>query len=386
VPGQAKHSVLHAVRWFGLPSETFVRDAIAQTGARGWEPWVCTLALKGEHEFPTERILLPKRPSPLADRLRKRLSPPGRRASLSSSLDFLRMTERSQPDLVHAHFGWAGLDVRRGVTRLGLPWIVSLHGTDVTVEAQRHPERYRAMLEAADRVTVGSNFLRARLESLGLRRRLDVIPPGVDLDRFPFQAPRRLPGDLRLLFVGRLTDGKGAHTLLRALASVRGEEPTASLSLIGDGPLRASLEATACDLGLEGSIGFLGYREPDEVSAALRSADILVMPSESLPNGQAEGSGVVPKEAFASGAQVVATHVGGIGETFPPELRHELVPERQPAMLAHQILSIWRHRRDWAVRAELGRRWVESRFDWAVVGKQLAGIYESMLEQRRPSR
>jgi glycosyltransferase involved in cell wall biosynthesis len=241
------------------------------------------------------------------------------------------------------------------------------------------------MLEAADRVTVGSEFLRGRLESLGVRRRIDVVPPGVDLDRFPFQGPRARTADLRLLFVGRLIDGKGTHTLLRALAAVRAEAQNASLCFIGDGPLRTSLETEASDLGVRGSVSFLGYREPGEVGAALRATDILVMPSESLPNGQAEGSGVVPKEAFASGTQVVATQVGGIGETFPPELRSELVPERQPRMLARQILSSWRRREDWTARAELGRRWVEARFDWAVAGERLAGIYQATLELRRQS-
>ena len=109
---------------------------------------------------------------------------------------------------------------------------------------------------------------------------------------------------MRLLNVAALAEKKGHRFLLEALA----ELPDATLEIVGDGELRADLEARVRELGLEDRVAFLGERPKHEVARLMREARLFVLPSlaENLP--------VVLIEAMASGLPSVATRVGGVPE------------------------------------------------------------------------
>jgi glycosyltransferase involved in cell wall biosynthesis len=210
------------------------------------------------------------------------------------------------------------------------------------------------------------------------------VPSGVRLAEVPFSGgpmPGRVP---RLLFVGRLVPVKGADVLLAALARLKGSGMDAELQLIGDGPDRAQLESSARSLGIAARVSFLGTRSHDHVRRALQTADIVVVPSRAMPNGQAEGSPVVTKEAQAIGVPLVAASVGGIPETVPPELRHELVPPDRPDLLAARIARLWAERSDWPARVRAQRAWIASEFAWESIAGRLSSIYEEVVARRRP--
>jgi glycosyltransferase involved in cell wall biosynthesis len=206
------------------------------------------------------------------------------------------------------------------------------------------------------------------------------VPAGVQLLDFPFRRPDCEREHARLLFVGRQVPVKGLDVLLRALALVRAETPSAQLDVIGDGPRRREHEALARTLGVSDGVRFLGSRSSADVADALRAADLLVVPSRTTPDGQREGSPVITKEALAVGVPIVATRSGGISETIPPAQRSELVPEEDPGALAAGILARLADRSDWEDRALSGRAWVEQEFDWRVLGRRLANVYAAALE------
>src|SRR4029077_5841450 len=106
--------------------------------------------------------------------------------------------------------------------------------------------------------------------------------------------------------VGRLVEVKQQAVLIRAFAQVAATFPAARMVLVGDGPLRAELEATALSLGLSGAVLFAGYQpRPERFLAAM---DVFVLPS------RAEAMPLVIPEAWAAGLPVVASRVGGIPE------------------------------------------------------------------------
>lgn len=111
-----------------------------------------------------------------------------------------------------------------------------------------------------------------------------------------------------VLFVGRLDAVKGVPLLLMAFAEVRIRHPDARLTVVGDGPAKAALEAQAAALGVYDAITFTGFRAQAEVAAMMAKANILVLPSF------AEGVPVVLMEAMASHVPVIASQVGGVPE------------------------------------------------------------------------
>jgi glycosyltransferase involved in cell wall biosynthesis len=381
--------VLHAVHRFGLPSETFIRDAILELNRVGWTQWVVTNAVEDERgAVPAARIVVPPATRPLVDRVGRRLTAGQGRDPVRETTAgyYLAALSRMPSGLLHAHFGWTAADCVLAARKLSLPFLVSFHGTDLTVLA-RDPawmRYYAALLARADGVTVVSRFLEARLRGLGYEGRIDLIPSGVRLSAFPLREARR-PGDApSLLFVGRVVPGKGVDVLLAALRRVRDGGLSATLRVIGDGPLRADLEAAARSQGIADAVWFLGSRSHAEVRDELTRADIVVVPSQVMPGGLEEGSSVVSKEAQAIGVPVVATSVGGIPETLPPELRHDLVASGGDEALANGIVHSWDTREHWPERIRLQRDWIAAEFAWENVARKLSGVYERVLTQRPP--
>lgn len=379
--------VAHVVRRYGVASQTFVADAVGELDRLGWEAWVLTRALENRDWFPfpsDERILLGARP-PLSRRVLNRAllrSPAERRAErLRPALAAV------DPALVHAHFGWAGVDALPAARRLGLPLLVSFHGTDLTVYAhtERGRREYGPLLAGADAVTVVSRFLEGRVRALGYQGTVHIVPAGVRLDEIPFRAPPPAGRVTRLLFVGRHVPVKGLDVLLRALPAVFARRAGLVLDVIGDGPLRARHEALAANLGIAGRVTFHGAQPRARVLAALHDASALVVPSRTPADGAAEGLGRAALEALAAGRPVVATANGGTPETLPPAQRGELVPENDPGALAAAIESLLDRRGEWQRRARVGREWVESEFDNRRLALRTAALYEGLARDLPPS-
>jgi glycosyltransferase involved in cell wall biosynthesis len=290
---------------------------------------------------------------------------------------------RAEPDVLHVHFGWMGAEI--GPTPVQCPVIVSFHGSDVTAWPHRDPRHlalYRQLFSEITYATASSRFIEERLRGLGYRGPLEVLPPGVRLEDFPFREPDVSRSEVRLLFVGRQVACKGLDVLLRALPEVPAARAV-TLDVIGDGAERKANERLARELGVDRRVRFHGARPRKAVVAAMAAADVLVVPSRVTRAGEAEGSPVAPKEALAVGVPVVATEVGGLPEVVPPEHRHELVRPDEPGALAAQIGELLADRPNWSHRARVGRGFVEDMFDWAQLGARTARMYEDVSDVSR---
>jgi colanic acid/amylovoran biosynthesis glycosyltransferase len=382
--------VLHVASWFGALSETFVPETIVQTERLGWRAALATRAVENRELFPDPpdpRILL------------GRVTPPrGRLRELVYGTDYgtaeWAVPAALVPEVIHAHFGWSALDALPLARSLGRPLVVTFHGTDATVyplprrrlrpltRALGLVHRYEHLWPSVTRVVVVSRFVEDKVRELGFTGPVDVVPAGVPLEAFPFREADPDPGSLRLLVVARQEPVKGVDVLMRALPAVLARHPALSVQIIGEGPVRAANERLAGELGLAGQVTFRGGLPRGEVHRALESAHVLVHCSRTMPNGQAEGSPVITKEALATGLQVVATDTGGTAETLPERLRDEVVPEEDPAALARALLEIVDRRAEWPARAAAGREWVERRFAWDALARELAETYRRASEGR----
>lgn len=257
---------------------------------------------------------------------------------------------------VHAHFAHEPALVAMRLARLaGTPYSVTAHAHDIYLKSRNLQEKIRRSAF----VTAGSDYTLADVRKAAGRRhagQVHKVVMGVDPERFRRTSP--YPGGRMVVAVGRLVRKKGFRHLLEAAALLRGDRALDRLVILGDGPQGAKLRARASELGLDGTVEWLGARPHDEVRELLEAADVLAMPCVVLPDGDRDGSPTVVKEALAMEVPVVASDEVGL-----PELVHEqwgrVVPSRDPAALAEALSDVLdRPREERVAMGRAGREWM----------------------------
>jgi N-acetyl-alpha-D-glucosaminyl L-malate synthase BshA len=195
-----------------------------------------------------------------------------------------------------------------------LPFITTLHGTDITlvgVDPSYFPIT-KFSIERSNGISAVSDYLRERtVEVFGVANEIRVIKNFVNCDRYkPDEekagAAEYAPGGEKLLLhLSNFRPVKRALDCVRILAEVRKSTP-AHLLMAGDGPDRGPAEHLARELKVEKHVSFLGKQ--NHVERLIPLAHVLLMPSE------LESFGLVALEAMACGVVPVATNVGGVAE------------------------------------------------------------------------
>ena len=277
---------------------------------------------------------------------------------------------------LHNHFSNSSCSVAMLASELGgFTFSFTMHGP-----AEFFEPKYWRLDEKISRalfVCCISNFCRSQgmiFCSPQKWERLHVIHCGVDPSLFT--RVRHANQGKGLLFVGRLAAVKGLPVLFEAIAQLRNDRPDILLTIAGDGPDRASLESTACSLGIAENLRFLGYQSQTQVRQLLAETDVFVMSSF------AEGVPVVLMEAMAAGVPVVATRIAGVPELVEDGVSGFLVPPGDAQSLAERISALLedddlRNRFGKAGRAE-----VEAEFNIDLEARRLCRILTGALEGR----
>jgi teichuronic acid biosynthesis glycosyltransferase TuaC len=224
---------------------------------------------------------------------------------------------------------------------LGVPAVIKVHGSDLNVLStlagpRRHLEW--AMARAA-RVVAVSRPLAAKAAELGAPLdRIDVVPNGIDRqvfhprDRAEARRALGLPEEGRLvLFVGHVTEKKGAFDLVRAFGAAGAALQGTRLVLVGDGGGVDACARLAADLGVAAAL--VGAEPHDRIPTWLAACDVLALPSWN------EGTPNVVLEALACGRRVVATSVGGIPDVVTSAELGTLVAPRDIEALASALAA-----------------------------------------------
>lgn len=291
-----------------------------------------------------------------------------------------RTLAREPVDHVHAHFATFPALAAWLVARLAGPsYSFTAHAHDLFVD----DSLLELCLPEARFVAAISSFNRDFIE----RRRSGANPPvhvvrcGVEPSAYRFR-PRNVPehGPVCALCVASLQEHKGHEVLLEALASGGAGIDRIEVDLVGDGPLRAELEALARKLGVADRVRFLGPRDELEVIALLGDADLFVLPSRVAADGQMEGLPVSLIEAAACGVPIVASRLSGIPELIRDGITGYLAEPGDAESLARALA------RSLASSAELdllaARGLVEQEFAIQGSARRLAELLE---EQPRGS-
>lgn len=247
-------------------------------------------------------------------------------------------------DVVHAHWVVPNAVLVTDIVRAHrMPFVISLHGSDVFVAERLKPARAlaRRAFAAAGAVTACSDDLHQRALALGAAAvRTRTVPYGVDVAAFrpgagpdgAIRARLGVPaGAFLVLAFGRLVEKKGFRYLIEAASRV----PGVHVVIAGEGDLRDELQRLAGSL--EAPVSFCGALEREAMAAALASADVAVVPSVVDHAGNVDGLPNALLEALAAGRPIVASRVAGIPDVIEHERNGLLVPGKDAAALAEAL-------------------------------------------------
>ena len=292
--------------------------------------------------------------------------------------DLMRLVRKSTADIVHLHVPNPTGVVANLVDSIKRPLVVTYHSDVIRQKilgSAFQPILDRCLRRAAAIICTSPNYIESSPVLNRFREQCRVIPLGVATAKFQKvdeAAVRKIHeefGNRIVLGVGRLIYYKGFEHLIQAMKKV-----DARLLLIGDGPLRQSLEEQARSIGVADRVTFLG--EIDNVAPYLQAASVFVLSSVA----RSEAFGIVQLEAMACGTPVVNTSLrsgvpyvsvdGVTGITVPPSDSEAL------ASAINQLLS------DGALRERFGaagRRRVEAEFSADLMAERTLNLYKEIL-------
>jgi len=289
----------------------------------------------------------------------------------------VRSIRRTQPDVIHSHLKHADLVGAAASQRLGVPLVSTLHLIEDAVTPLGRGKRWLAaqarVRRAAATIAVSAALRDWYTECFRVDpSRVHVIPNGVTRPTIEPSARTRLrdsfgiaPDETVAVMVGIMRPGKGHEELLDALTHV---DVGVRFLFVGDGPLRAELEARAASLR-PGRVIFTGFRT--DVADLLGAADIVVHPSlfDALPTALIS--------ALAVGRPIIATHVGGIPEIVTPDVG-VLVEPGDPAALGEAVTTMARNPRTRAQLSAAARRRYETQFEADLWARRLRAVYDEV--------
>jgi teichuronic acid biosynthesis glycosyltransferase TuaC len=256
-------------------------------------------------------------------------------------------------NVIDAHFGFPDGDAATRLARsLGMRVTITLRGTEVP-HAQ-DPARRRHLTRAlsrADRIFAVADSLKQLAVSLGIPPgKIRVVGNGVDVERFSpvsREAAREALGIARdalvLISVGGLTERKGFHRVIDCLPDLVHRFPGLQYLIVGaagpEGDWGERLRRQVMELGLEGTVRFLGFVPPECLRGPLSAADVFVLATRN------EGWANVFLEAMACGLPVVTTDVGGNREVVCKDSLGSVIPFGDKPALCE------------AISGGLARRW-----------------------------
>ena len=309
--------------------------------------------------------------------------PPYCLALASSMMD---VADAYNLDLLHVHYAIphsiaAMLAQQMLAPKRRLPFITTLHGTDITLVGA-DPSYFpitKFSIEKSDGITaISSDLKRQTVEVFGISNEIRVIHNFINCDLYvPLQdkagAAGYAPGGEKLLIhISNFRPVKRTLDCIRILAEVLKETPT-HLLMVGDGPDRGPAEHLARELKIERHVSFLGKQ--NHVERIIPLAHVLLMPSEM------ESFGLVALEAMACGVATVGTRVGGVPELVIQGENGFMEAVGDIQAQAARVVALLKDEALHFRLTEAGRRRAQQHFSTEKIIPQYEQYYEDVLNR-----
>jgi glycosyltransferase involved in cell wall biosynthesis len=312
-------------------------------------------------------------------------------------LKFAARLRLERPDLVQSFLFHANIASRIAARLAGIPVVVS------GLRVAEHAARWHILVDCltssyVDHYVCVSQAVAKFAARNGLPpERITVIPNAIDPSRFsPENSPRKCdrcscqgilptvmsqqgPADAseeyRLVTVARLEYQKGVDWLLLAVANWIKRFPDLRLIIVGEGPLKSTLQDLINEYDLSRHAILAGFQR--DVVSVLRGADLFLLPSrwEGMPNALLE--------AMATGLPVVATDVEGVREILGTHTDHQLIAPGDSDALKDAILWHYFHRESSQALGRRNRESVLAQFAWPNVVKQYENLWTWLVYRSR---
>lgn len=288
-------------------------------------------------------------------------------------------------DLAHAFFAFpTGWLCYRTAGRL--PYVISLRGSDVPGGNARlqwdykllGPLVFKPIWQQASALVACSEGLRQRALRFLPSAQIDVVPNGVDLDRFaPAEELSGGPRPLRLITVGRLSATKRLPVLIEMVESLREEGCDVQLTIVGGGALENELRGRISAEGFRGMVTMTGRQDADRMPEIYRRHDLYISASAQ------EGMSNAMLEAMASGLPIVTTRCEGVDELIADN--GLVVDEASPRTLAEALAGLVEDRQKLRAMSIAARKRAE-RFTWRSVAERYLDLYKRIVRHRGGNR
>lgn len=284
-----------------------------------------------------------------------------------------------QADMVHFHVA-AGMSARRKCLIIWLAAvlrrkvIVHFHCAGAESLFEATSQRIQQFIRSrADLLVVLSSYWKKEFEQRWPGTPVAVLPNAVS-----WAPAANRNGGANILFVGALTRRKGYDLLLRAMATVVRQVPSAQLWMAGEGEVEDA-RALARKLGIDASVRFLGWVDAARLQELYAQAAILCLPSF------AEGVPMAVLEAMAHGVAVITTPVGGIPDVLVDGRNGILVPPGSASSITVALLRLLQREDERRRLGLAGQKTVREAHSIGRVSQLLGEIYTQLQSRREPA-
>ena len=303
-----------------------------------------------------------------------------REAAGIAANEFLRtaLGERSPFELVYERYSlwsFAGMAWARdhgcaSVLEVNAPLVEEQAEHRVLYDRASAEKIARQLFAEAQSILAVSSGVAAYLANRGANSALvDVVPNGVDPDRFVLPARRRAGGPLRIGFVGTLKPWHGLLTLVEAAALARGKGLELRLVLVGDGPERSRIEAELAKAGLAEVTEMTGNLEPAEIPAVLARMDVATAPYPELADFYFSPLKIM--EYMAAGLPIVASRIGDIDGLIVDGVTGLLCQPGDPNALAEALVWLSANPDAGARMGKAARSFAVQELSWEKVAERI---------------
>jgi colanic acid/amylovoran biosynthesis glycosyltransferase len=239
--------------------------------------------------------------------------------------------------------------------------IVTFHGHDAFFPISGYIHNngyYDNLFKYGNLITANTPYLAEKIINLGCpKEKLKIIPVGVDTGFFySNNDKKKYSGTLKLITVGRLHEMKGQVYCIEAVRILINKGIDVTLTIIGDGAERITLEKLIIEYQLESKVFLSGKKSQEEVRRALWESDVYLLTGQATMNGLRESQGLATLEAQACGLPVVVFDSGGIKYTLINEQTGFVCDEYDVEGVAEKIKLLYLNP---VLRVEMGLNTVD---------------------------
>jgi phosphatidylinositol alpha-1,6-mannosyltransferase len=277
--------------------------------------------------------------------------------------------------------------------RTGVPYAAFMHGVEIWAAQVPVTRGLLSLLGRNAALLMGVSRWQVELtrRAMGEGPRIELLPPGIDAERFHPRVSDRAVRDRHglgnapvICCVSRLTLRKGQDMVIRSLPRIAEEVPDVRFLIVGAGPDYERLRGLAQRKAVEDRVVFAGEVPYDELPAYFRAGDVFAMPCRTRKLGlEAEAFGAVFLQASAIGRPCVAGDSGGAPEAVHDGETGLVVDGSDRDAVSEAILSLLHDRERAEKMGRAGADLVRREMTWEALSSRLRGLLLETLRSVR---